>query len=124
MRWQKPRRYILTMPDRPKKFRGPWMPEPGRRKDTRPSAAQRGYDERWKKASRHYRNIPGNQTCVYCAMQGKVRPATCVDHIIPHKGNEVLRMDVNNWAASCKQCNDRKGDKSLDTFLGMIGVSK
>lgn len=66
--------------------------------------------------------MPGNQECAYCKMQGKLRLATCVDHIIPHKGNEQLRMDVSNWNPSCKQCNDRKGGKPLDEFLRMVGV--
>ena len=34
--------------------------------------------------------------------------ATVVDHIIPHRGNEVLMWDENNYQALCKECHDRK----------------
>ncbi len=103
------------MPNRPPIFRPSWLPEPKPRK--RPSAAQRGYDGPWQKKSRQYLNMRGNQECVYCKMQGKFRPATCVDHIIPHRGNEALRMDVTNWAASCLRCNSRKGDRPVEQFV-------
>ena len=40
--------------------------------------------------------------------KGKFVAATVVDHIVPHKGDEKLFWDRNNWQALCKQCHDRK----------------
>lgn len=85
------------------------MPPP--RKDTRPSAAIRGYDRRWAKAKKRY--LATHPTCVYCAQEGRIRPANTVDHIVPHKGNTGMFWNVNNWAACCRRCNSRKGDKPL-----------
>lgn len=34
--------------------------------------------------------------------------ATVVDHIIPHRGNEELFWDEDNWQGLCKRCHDRK----------------
>ena len=35
--------------------------------------------------------------CVQCAKQGKYVRATVVDHIIPHRGDQKLFWDQNNW---------------------------
>lgn len=91
------------------------MPE--KPKDTRPSAAKRGYDFRWQKARKRY--LATHPLCVYCKRyQGRVRVATCIDHIVPHKGDRALFWDTENWAASCKQCNDVKGDRSVEEAFG------
>ena len=34
-----------------------------------------------------------------------------VDHIIPHRGDQKLFWDRNNWQALCKPCHDRKTGK-------------
>lgn len=46
--------------------------------------------------------------CVQCAKQGKYVRATVVDHIIPHRGDQKLFWDQNNWQALCKSCHDKK----------------
>lgn len=46
--------------------------------------------------------------CAECERQGRVAPATVVDHIIPHKGNYDLFWDMSNWQSLCKPCHDRK----------------
>ena len=43
-----------------------------------------------------------------CLQQGRYEKATVVDHITPHKGNQQLFWDRNNWQPLCKQCHDRK----------------
>ncbi|WP_390622926.1 HNH endonuclease [Ralstonia syzygii] len=35
-------------------------------------------------------------------------PATVVDHIVPHKGDQHLFWRRSNWQALCKACHDRK----------------
>lgn len=94
------------MPDRPKKFRGSWMPKPGRRKDTRPSAAQRGYDQKWAKVAQRY--LATHPMCVHCAAEGKMRKAVEVDHIVSLRQNHALKYDLDNLQALCKRCHSRK----------------
>ena len=37
---------------------------------------------------------------------GKVKAAEVVDHITPHRGDQQLFWDVDNWQSLCKQCHD------------------
>ena len=46
--------------------------------------------------------------CVECESQGRITPATVVDHIVPHKGNLELFWDEGNLQTLCKQCHDSK----------------
>jgi len=50
---------------------------------------------------------------VECERKGHVIPATVVDHIIPHRGDETLFWDESNWQALCKKCHDRKTGKGF-----------
>lgn len=34
--------------------------------------------------------------------------ATVVDHIVPHRGDDRLFWDEENWQALCKNCHDSK----------------
>ncbi len=70
------------------------------------SAAGRGYNSAWQKASKQY--LQAHPLCVECQRQGKYVKATVVDHIVPHRGDEKLFWDQNNWQALCKRCHDRK----------------
>lgn len=36
-----------------------------------------------------------------CQAQGKLTPATVVDHIKPHKGDSALFWDTGNWQGLC-----------------------
>lgn len=72
----------------------------------RGTAAQRGYDKRWQRASGAY--LARNPLCVECRRAGKLEPATVVDHIIPHRGDKRLFWDMGNWQSLCKLHHDRK----------------
>ena len=72
----------------------------------RKNATERGYTYKWRKASKKF--LEQHPLCVRCEAKGIVRLATVVDHIKPHKGNQKLFWDVNNWQPLCKQCHDRK----------------
>lgn len=74
--------------------------------ERRGTAAQRGYDARWRKARERF--LRENPLCVECLRAGRLTPATEVDHRIPHRGNYDLFWDVSNWQALCKQCHSRK----------------
>jgi len=47
------------------------------------------------------------------AAEGKIVPATVVDHIIPHRGDQKLFWDQTNWEALCKECHDKKTGSGL-----------
>ena len=79
---------------------------PGRRHEERPSANQRGYDARWRKARRAF--LSRNPLCAKCYAEGYLVPATVVDHIQPHRGDVNKFWDASNWQALCKRCHDRK----------------
>ena len=80
----------------------------------RGTAAQRGYGYRWQKARESY--LKRHPLCVECVKQGRIVPATAVDHVIPHKGNQALFWDVNNWQSLCKRCHDAKTAKEVGWF--------
>jgi len=85
--------------------------------EQRGTAAQRGYDARWRRARAMF--LRRNPLCVECQKEGKLTPATIVDHIIPHKGNHDLFWDESNWQALCKRCHDRKTAKE-DGGFGVV----
>jgi 5-methylcytosine-specific restriction protein A len=59
------------------------------------------YTSKWKSARAKY--LKENPICVSCGA-----PATVVDHIIPHRGNEELFWDKENWQSLCDGCHNRK----------------
>jgi 5-methylcytosine-specific restriction protein A len=72
----------------------------------RPSAARRGYGSRWRRARAAF--LARHPLCAACWAQGRVVPATVVDHLVPHRGDQKLFWDEANWAPACKPCHDRK----------------
>lgn len=62
------------------------------------------YGRAWHKArARFLREHP---LCAMHQARGRVEPATVVDHIRPHRGDEGLFWDTHNWQSLCKQCHD------------------
>lgn len=78
----------------------------------RPSASARGYDSNWRKASKAFLALPGNERCA-C---GCGKPANVVDHIRAHKGDQRLFWDQSNWRAMNVACNSRKAAQSEGGF--------
>ena len=72
---------------------------------TRPSK-ERGYDYRWRKASKAY--LLEHPLCAECYKKGILTAATVVDHIVPHRGDKQLFWDRENWQPLCKKCHDEK----------------
>ena len=70
------------------------------------SAVKRGYNYKWQKASKQF--LKENPLCIKCLAGGKYTEATVVDHIKPHRNNQELFWDRNNWQALCKRCHDKK----------------
>lgn len=63
-------------------------------------AWQHLYDRRWRKSRRVY--LAHNPLCVMCEREGRIEPATVVDHKIPHKGSVALFWDRGNWQGLCE----------------------
>ena len=72
----------------------------------RESAAARGYDAKWQRERKRF--LLHNPLCATCRREGRLMPATVVDHIVPHRGDERLFWDRTNWQPLCKPCHDRK----------------
>ena len=74
----------------------------------RGTAAERGYDWRWHKASKAF--LQEHPLCAIC--QRKTPPvvtaAVLVDHIKPHRGNPDLFWDEANWQPACTRCHNIK----------------
>ena len=66
---------------------------------TRLSARERGYSSKWEKARSDY--LKHHPTCAICG-----QPATVVDHIKPHKGDNKLFWDKTNWQSLCSHCHN------------------
>ncbi|MBP5461861.1 MAG: HNH endonuclease [Lachnospiraceae bacterium] len=77
----------------------------------RGSSTERGYDGRWRKARDRFLRL--HPLCVECLKEDKYTPATVVDHIIPHRGDQKLFWDENNWQALCKKHHDEKTGHGL-----------
>lgn len=77
----------------------------------RGNASQRGYGAKWRKARQLY--LQAHPLCVTCLRRGNLSPATVVDHILPHRGNQTLFWDQENWQPLCKDCHDEKTGRGL-----------
>ena len=66
--------------------------------DTR-SAGSRGYGTAWNKARKRY--LETHPLCAECLKEGRYVKATDVDHIKPHRGDNVLFWDQGNWQSLC-----------------------
>lgn len=56
--------------------------------------------------SREY--LSANPLCVKCKAKGHIKASQVWDHIVPHRGNERLFLDPNNWQALCISCHNTK----------------
>lgn len=65
----------------------------------RGTAASRGYTYRWRKEAKAF--LASHPLCVHCTEEGRVGAAECVDHRIPHRGDQVLFWDHDNWQGLC-----------------------
>ena len=72
----------------------------------RATANERGYDNRWRSSRKKF--LQEHPFCIRCQQDSKLTPATVVDHIIPHRGDQALFWDKTNWQPLCKQCHDKK----------------
>lgn len=77
------------------------------------------YGRRWKRARLvHLRAHP---LCVFCERRGRITAATVVDHKVPHRGDERLFWDRNNWQSLCGTCHDG-AKQAQDRGSGLRGA--
>ena len=60
----------------------------------------------WRVARKGFIGV--NPLCVACKAEGQYRLSNVVDHITPHRGDESIFWDEDNWQALCKRCHDIK----------------
>ncbi|MAW99535.1 MAG: HNH endonuclease [Sphingomonas sp.] len=76
---------------------------PSWRNDKR-KTAERGYGGKWQRERRVF--LDENPLCERCEREGRIEPATVVNHRQPHRGNQRLFWDRKNWEPSCKRHHD------------------
>lgn len=92
------------MPTRPPSFRPPGSRTKAEAERARPSAQARGYDSKWRRASKAFLAEPHNRLCV-CGCGGL---SEMVDHKTPHRGDMKLFWDRKNWQPMTRSCHSRK----------------
>lgn len=63
---------------------------------TRPSAAARLYDAKWRKARAEFIKLNP-----ICCVPGCAKPTSHVDHRKPHRGDLALFWERSNWQPMC-----------------------
>ena len=74
--------------------------------ENRPNAHERGYNQRWRTERKYY--LAMHPICVECEKNGRIKAASVVDHIVPHRGDYKRFWDRRNWQPLCKRCHDSK----------------
>lgn len=72
----------------------------------RGTSTERGYGYKWQKARARF--LQANPLCVKCQSQGRVKAASDVDHIMPHRGDMTLFWQPSNWQALCHSHHSEK----------------
>ena len=72
----------------------------------RGSSQERGYTAAWRRAAKVY--LQDHPLCAECKRNGWAEAATCVDHIVPHRGDGHRFWDVSNWQPLCASCHASK----------------
>lgn len=74
----------------------------------RGTSSERGYGYRWQKASKAFLRMHPFAVDYFNEHGGRIHPAECVDHIIPHRGDMTLFWDVSNWQGLTSADHARK----------------
>ena len=77
----------------------------------RGGADARGYNARWRRERAAF--LRCHPLCAECQKEGRLTPATVVDHIIPHRGDQRLFWDESNWQPLCEYHHNKKTGSGL-----------
>ena len=91
------------------------VPAPTTWRSDKSGANERGYTYAWQQARKRWLEL--HPLCVYCKRDGSVRPATVVDHVVPHRGDMALFWDRENWQSLCFTCHSSK--KQAEENVGL-----
>jgi 5-methylcytosine-specific restriction protein A len=105
------------MPTKPNSFAPNWKPKQVNQRTPQAQQRQKLYDRQWRKQRVYF--LQRHPLCVMCQSEGIITQATVVDHIEPHKGDERLFWDINNWQSLCKRHHD--SDKRKMEHRGRVG---
>lgn len=72
--------------------------------DRRGTAAERGYDARWRKVREL--KLATNPLCEECERQGYVMPGELIDHIVAKRNGGT--DDLSNLQTLCRPCHAKK----------------
>jgi len=72
----------------------------------RGSSGQRGYDRKWQKLRKYFREI--SPLCEICLLNGLTIEMFDVDHIIPISVDRSLRLKISNLQSLCRPCHNAK----------------
>lgn len=72
--------------------------------ENRGSARDRGYTPRWDKAAATFKSR--HPWCLGCQAVGKQTATEVVDHVEPHKGNQIKFWDTAKWQPACRHHHD------------------
>lgn len=90
----------------------------------RQSASARGYTYRWRLKARRFLKL--NPLCALCQARGRTTLAACVDHIVPHKGDQLLFWAEANWQGLCPPCHSSRKQQAerrgYDATPGVDGM--
>lgn len=111
--------------------------QPGSWRAGKTNSAARGYDHAWRKL--RARHLAAHPHCVFClrdlgmldlspaevvlacAQRGLAEPIGIIgDHIVPHQGNDRLRLDPNNVQTLCKPHHDGEKARAERDFRNML----
>lgn len=98
------------MPTRPPIHRPAGMRAPQERRrfddQQRGTSAQRGYDADWRRV--RLRHLQQHPLCLFCEADGRITPATDVDHIVSIAEAPEYRLDPTNLRSLCQSCHSRR----------------
>lgn len=97
------------MPIRPPTIRSIKSSTPVIGGEKRESACKRGYGRRWQAASKGF--LARHPLCAECESEGRVAPATLVDHVVPHRGDMGLFWQPSNWQGLCVRHHQQKTNR-------------
>lgn len=87
------------------------------------SSTQRGYGYKWRKKRAAF--LAANPLCAKCSTDERPVPATVLDHITPHRGDNALFWDEKNWQALCAHCHSsvkQREEKNRGKWVGGVKV--
>lgn len=73
------------------------------------TSTQRGYGYAWQKARAAY--LAKYPLCAMCEAEGRVYPASVVDHKVAHRGDMTIFWDSTGWQSLCKPHHDSHAQK-------------